>query len=90
MHAVAVTAVTLAVAVTWLVRFEHRRSRVAELWIVTLPGGYEASVQRTEGTDSWAAFWFDDRGGNTLLFFKKGNRPQPLRAPTNDGRSAVA
>jgi hypothetical protein len=84
-----VSALGLALAIT-LVRFEHRRSRVAELWIVSLPAGFEMSVQRIDDTGSWAAFWFNDRGGNTLLYFKEGTQPGPRPTPVNDWGIAVA
>ena len=47
---------TLVITAITLVQFEHRRSRVAELWIVTLPAGVEVSVQRIEDTGAWAEF----------------------------------
>ena len=84
-----ILAIGLALAIT-LVRFEHRRSRVAELWIVTLPAGYEASLQHIEDTGAWSAFWFDDRGGNILLLSREGTRPGPRPTPVNDRGMAVA
>ena len=84
-----VLAIGVALAIT-LVRFEHRRSRVAELRIVSLPAGVEVSVQHIEDTGAWAAFWFDDRGTNTLLFSREGCRPGPRPTPVNDRGMAVA
>jgi hypothetical protein len=72
-----------------LVRFEHRRSVVAELWIVSLPAGFEVSLQRVEDTGAWAAFWFNDRGSDILLFYREGVRPEPNPTPLNDGGTAV-
>ena len=83
----ALLALALAILV---VRLEHRRSSVAELWIVSLPAGFEISLQHVENTGSWAAFWFDDRGGNTLLFSRGGSRPGPRPTPVNDRGSVVA
>jgi hypothetical protein len=73
-----------------LVRFEHRRSVVAELWIASLPAGFEVSLQRIEDTGAWEAFWFDDRGGNQLLFHRQGVRPEPKPTPVNDRGTVVA
>ena len=78
----------LALGMT-LVRYEHRRSVVAELWIVSLPTGFELSLQRVEDTGAWAAFWFNDRGGNVLLFSREGVRPGPKPTPVNDRGTAV-
>ena len=58
-----------------LIRFEHRRSVVGELWILTLPAGFEMSLQRTAATGAWAAFWFDDRGMNNLFYSRPGAKP---------------
>jgi hypothetical protein len=86
---VAIPAFGLALTIA-LVRIEHRRSSVPELWIVSQPGGHEVSVQRTEDTGSWAAFRFDDRGANTLLVSTEGTRPVPRPTPVNDRGVALA
>lgn len=76
-----VAVITVALA-AFLVRYEHRQSSNGELWIVTLPAGYELSVQRNTD-ESWAAYWFNDRGMERLLFVRSGRRhDQPGPRPS--------
>lgn len=73
-------ACSLSFALAALVHFEHCRSAIAELWIVSLPSwlrsACRASRTPVRGRRSGSTA-FDDRGRNVLRFYREGRSPVP-------------